>query len=136
MKRRHLVADGRFPACFFAALPIVALGNSPPSGKAMHGDLVPAHRHRIPISIPEERKLQRAMDEGGHQPWRLDPMAVAVSTLGARIGKFVREDACRELTVYPKKIVVRCVETSTYDVVLRRLARSDGIWTVVEIDDM
>jgi len=136
MKRRHLVANRRFLACFVAALPIVAFGNSPPSGNAMHGDLVPARRHRIPVSIPEERKLQRAVDEGGHQPWRLDPIAVAVSTVGARIGKFVREDACRELTAYPQRVVVRCIETSTYDVVLRRLVRSDGIWTVVEIDDM
>jgi hypothetical protein len=42
----------------------------------MHGDLVSARHQRIPISIPEEQKLQRAVDEGGHQPWRLDPMAV------------------------------------------------------------
>ena len=102
----------------------------------MHGGLVPVRRHRIPISLPEERQLQKVVDEGGHQPWRLDPVSVAVSTLGVLVGKFVRGDACRELTTYPKKIVVRCVETSTYDVVLRRLVRSDGIWTVVEIDDM
>jgi hypothetical protein len=48
---------------------------APPVATASAGSTPASGRHALPYAIDAERALQAAVDQG-HQPWRLDPVAV------------------------------------------------------------
>jgi hypothetical protein len=119
-----------------AAMLSPALGVTDQGGDNQQNRRAPIRRHRLKVNLRQEREVQNSWDEGGHGPWRLDPILVAAAILADRFGEYAWEKSCHALSTSQRRVVVRCIAAFTYEVVLERLVRSDGIWTAVEIDEL
>lgn len=83
---------------------------------------------KINFDKNKEEQLQKAVDEG-HQPWRLDAVSVAAVYLATLNPDIAYED-CKLEDSYGPYSAVSCEKEKRYFVVLKRLVRPDGIWTV------
>ena len=119
-----------------AAMVSVAVGAPDQRQEVGQNTRAPIRRHRLKVNLQRERENQRSLDEGGHQPWRTDPIMIATAMLADRFGEYAWEKSCHALSTGPRRIVVRCIAAFTYEVILERLVRPDGIWTAVEIDEL
>lgn len=90
-------------------------------------------RIKLNIDLDSERKLQTAVDKG-HQPWRLEPVDVALAALKANSAADVKYDNCSIIAVTAIDAIVECKTVSQhFAVYLKRLIRKKGIWSAMEI---
>jgi hypothetical protein len=86
------------------------------------------------IDIEDLKKLQQSVDEG-HQPWRLDAVAVACSELAfPESAETCYRDSRVESPSETEAIVTFPAASNYYVVYLQRLVRPDGIWTATRIE--
>jgi hypothetical protein len=85
----------------------------------------------LKVSLDKERELQAEVDNG-HQPWRLNPIDVAVATL-LKIDKTIDIENCTLISSTEEDSKVKCDGTKSYFVNLKRLTKPFGIWTAVSI---
>lgn len=88
-----------------------------------------------PTNLDKEKEIQTMVDSG-HQPWRMDAVQVATSFLKTLNPEIEMIDCVHEDS-YDRYSAVSCEKEKLYYVLLERLVRKDGIWTVttVEISD-
>ncbi len=86
----------------------------------------------LPVDIEKEKRLQAEVDNG-HQPWRLEPVAVAHADLISTIKAKVPFEKCKLSSESANEAVVQCSETKSYIIKLKRLVRPKGIWTATEL---
>jgi hypothetical protein len=85
------------------------------------------------IDIEDLKKLQQSVD-GGHQPWRLDPVMTACSEIAyAEDVRTCWLESRIETLSDTTAIVGFAATRNHYVVYLQRLVRSDGIWTATSI---
>jgi len=82
-------------------------------------------------NLTEQRELQAAVDHGD-QPWRLDPVDVAISALG-NIENNLESLNCWVASESKSAARVDCKGSNDYSVILRRIVKPNGIWTAVSI---
>jgi hypothetical protein len=87
---------------------------------------------RFEVDIKEEQALQKEVEDG-HQPWRLEPTDVAY-VAAVSIDKTVQYESCQITYEKANESRVRCEGSKPYIIRLRRLIKSDGIWTAVEME--
>jgi len=87
---------------------------------------------RIKIDMKSQRQLQREVDDG-HQPWRLEPIDVAVASIAVHGHEDVDAERCSLVLQKKAEATVACRGRSGFVVKLKRLVKPNGIWTAVEI---
>ncbi len=95
-------------------------------------DMVDKNKIEVTVNLTEEKKIQVEVDSG-HQPWRLEPIDVAYSVL-VDIDNKVDFKNCHLIEEGKTDAKVECINDKNYHVSLKRLVRSDGIWTAVLIE--
>jgi hypothetical protein len=109
-------------------------GNDSITSKSSEGQITPSNEViNLTVDLEKERELQREVDRG-HQPWRLEPIDVAHSTLITTVDKDVAYENCILVTEKGSESVVKCEGTRTYIVYLKRIVRENGIWTALQIE--
>ena len=86
----------------------------------------------LKVDVEEEKRLQQEVDKG-HQPWRLETISVALAAV-ASIDESVDESKCTEVGRGESEASVLCNGKARYLVKLKRIVRSDGIWTAESIE--
>lgn len=86
----------------------------------------------LPIDLAEEKKIQAEVDTG-HQPWRLEAVDVAYTAL-VNIDKRIDYKNCHIIVEENSEAKVECKNENNYHILLKRLVRSNGIWTAVLIE--
>lgn len=76
--------------------------------------------------------MQLEVDKG-HQPWRLDPIAVAHAVLIAGIDNNIAYNNCQLISETDNEAQVKCKSNKNYIVGLKRLIQTKGIWTAAYI---
>ncbi len=89
--------------------------------------------YRLNPDISEERRLQKAVDNGG-QTWRKDPVEVAHAALISQGVNVTPSDCVIVLEDEDHAIVKAKARGGNYNVHVRRLVRPGGIWTATEIE--
>ena len=84
------------------------------------------------IDLEKEKRLQAEVDKG-HQPWRIDPVAVAHSALIASTDNNVPFDKCVLKSKAYREALVKCKYKDSYVIHLKQLIRPAGVWTATEI---
>lgn len=84
------------------------------------------------IVIQVEEKTKDGVEQG-HQPWRLDPVAVAASYLNMVSADEI-ENNCKLETSDGQRAVVVCNKGKKYIVHLEKLFKPDGMWTVTSVE--
>lgn len=97
-----------------------------PESKEQSGKQIELHPN-----LAEQEELQAAVDRG-HQPWRLEPVDVAIAAL-VDIEKNLKLSDCR--LAYEDKSTARvdCKVSKDYSVLLRRIVKPNGIWMAVSV---
>jgi hypothetical protein len=93
-----------------------------------------AHQMVFKVDSTNVFLSQKAVDHG-HQPWQLDPIDVACSSLPDSVREKVEIDSCELVTVSNSEALVECHSGWAFKMRLRRIARIDstGIWTPIEL---
>jgi hypothetical protein len=90
-------------------------------------------KFKVDVNLEEQKRLQSEVDNG-HQPWRLEPIDVALASL-TDIDKNIKYENCKLGSKTNSKADVICRGAKHYLVNLKRMIRSDGIWTAVSIEE-
>jgi hypothetical protein len=88
---------------------------------------------KLDVKLEEQKRLQSEVDNG-HQPWRLEPLDVAFAALTG-IDKNIKYENCNLGSKTNSKAEVICKGTKRYLINLKRMIRSDGIWTAISIEE-
>jgi len=88
---------------------------------------------KLDVKLEEQKRLQSEVDNG-HQPWRLEPLDVAFAAL-TDIDKNIKYENCNLNSKTNSKAEVICKGTKSYLINLKRMVRSDGIWTAISIEE-
>ena len=96
--------------------------------------LAPANLNSVTVqfNLEKEKQLQVEVDKG-HQPWRLEPVAVAHATLIKSTDNNVPFDKCTLKSKKEREAIVKFKYKDSYDVYLKQLINPNGIWTTIEI---
>jgi hypothetical protein len=86
---------------------------------------------KLNVDLEEQKKLQAEVDNG-HQPWRLEPVDVAFKELFT-IDRNIDYKKCRTDIIENSEAVVTCKSARKYYVNLKKMIRSDGIWTAISV---
>lgn len=85
------------------------------------------------IDLEAERKVQSDVDKG-HQPWRLDPVDVAYATI-ITMNSDLKYEKCHLASFDALTAQVVCTDTNNkYIILLKRLIKPKGIWTVMSLE--
>lgn len=87
---------------------------------------------RIPYKLGKERQLQIEVDKG-RQPWRLEPIAVALAAIQANVNINIPFENCKQSSTRDGAVLVKCNNVKNYIVLLKQLIHPKGIWTATEI---
>lgn len=120
---------------FLSVLCGICSGQADPSRSGPDKAIEPDTNGSIKLNVDmrSEKKLRAEVD-AGHQPWRLEPIDVAVASISAQFDADVDSDKCVVTSESQEEAVVRCPSERVYYVKLKRLLRPNGIWTPVEIE--
>jgi hypothetical protein len=87
---------------------------------------------KIKVDIKSEQQLQKQVDNG-HQPWRLEPIDVAIASIAVHGHEDVDAERCSLVVQKKAEATAACRGGSGFVVKLKRLVKPNGIWTAVEI---